>query len=310
VPWLAWVLATVIAYVVCAAFFIGADPWDPLADWGPIILLVSSLALGLLGGRWPVLLAPLALILLIPLNRHTEPALFPSTVYWLVAVCTALIALTIGVRALISRRRGPRADRRAAGAGVGLLCLTCALTAWGIYLDHRVVDHAPSNPLLIDERSGAHRGIAPGAPTGRVRRLLGPPADDSGAYTPHPLEADPGDLSGLHAMPSGQTWRYSTLVVFVSDGGVRAYLTSDPSAQTNTGVGIGDSLTIAERAYSNLDCGGVIGGSDAANPYSLACRGRLASGATISFGGDPIDNILVSMDSQPTGKPPISRRPG
>ncbi|MEJ7714503.1 MAG: hypothetical protein WKF40_01860 [Thermoleophilaceae bacterium] len=58
VRWLAWVLAAVVAYVVCAAFYIGADPWDPLADWGPVLLIGSSLALGLLGGRWPLVLDP------------------------------------------------------------------------------------------------------------------------------------------------------------------------------------------------------------------------------------------------------------
>ena len=307
VRWLAWVLAAVVAYVVCAAFYIGADPWDPLADWGPVLLIGSSLALGLLGGRWPLVLVPLALIPLMPLSRASEPLNFSSSAAKeLIAFLAVLIALPIGVRAL-TRRRGPRADRRAAGAGAALLCLTSAVTGWAIYLDHRVVDRVPSSPLLIDEHSGAYRGVAPGDPTGRVRRLLGPPADDSGEYIPYPLRAEAGDITG-GGVPAGQTWRYPTLVVFASEGRVPAYLTTDPSAQTPAGVGIGDSLKIAKRAYSNLSCGGVIGGSDAVNPYALACRGWLEGGATISFGGDPIDNILVRNDPEPPRNPPIRRR--
>jgi len=300
-------LAAVVAYVASAAFVIGADPWDPLADWGWGILLASSVAIGLAGGRWPMLLAPLALVPLAPLNRMTEPHLFISSgVYWAAGMSAALVAVGIGLRVLV-RRYGERGDRRAACTGVGLICLASALTGWGIYLDHRVVDREPSDPLLIDDRSGTYRGIAPGEPTGRVRRLLGRPSPDSGAYNPYPLQVDRGDLSGVHALPAGNTWRYPTLVVFAAEDRVRAYLTTDPSAQTAAGVGIGDSLAIATRAYPNLDCSGVIGGSDAVNPYSLKCHGWLAGGASISFGGDPIDNILISKDDPPSaGELPIS----
>lgn len=293
--WPAWVLAAAVVYVVCAAFYIGADPWDPLADWGPVILIVNSLALGLAGGRLLVLLAPLALIPIFPLSRASEPLAFSSSAAKeLIAFLAVLIALGIGGRAL-TRRRGSRADRRTAGAGVALLGLTSAVTGWGIYLDHRVVDQVPSEPLLIDERSGAYRGIAPGSPTGRVLRLLGPPADSTG-YVPHPLETEAGDTSGLPALPAEQTWRYPTLVVSTSEGRVRGYLTTDPSAQTPAGVGIGDSLAIAERAYSDLDCGGQLGGSDAVNPSALACHRQLAGGGQISFAGDPIDSIQVFDD--------------
>ena len=283
--------------MVCAAFYIGADPWDPLADWGPVLLIGSSLGLGLLGGRWPVVLVPLALIPLIPLSRASEPLSFSSSAAKvLIAFLAVLIALPIGVRAL-TRRRGPRADRRAAGAGAALLCLTSAVAGWGIYLDHRVVDRVPSSPRLIDERKGgAYRGIAPGDRAGRVRRLLGPPAANSGEYIPYPLEVEPGDLSAPLSIPGSQTWRYSMLVVFASEDRVRGYLTTDPSAQTPAGVGIGDSLAIAKRAYSNLSCSGVLGGSDAVNPYALACQGKLAGGGQISFAGDPIDNIGVFED--------------
>jgi CHASE2 domain-containing sensor protein len=48
---LGWALAAVAAYVSCAAFFIGADEWDPLAGWGFGILLANSLVIGLVGGR-------------------------------------------------------------------------------------------------------------------------------------------------------------------------------------------------------------------------------------------------------------------
>ncbi len=100
----ALLIAALAAYVACAGFVIASDLWDPLAGWGRGILIANSLALGL-AGRWPMLLAPLALIPLAPLNRTSEPELFTFWVYWLVGICTVLVALGIGLRAL-ARRRG------------------------------------------------------------------------------------------------------------------------------------------------------------------------------------------------------------
>ncbi len=289
-----WILAALAAYVGCAAFFIGADPWDPLSASGGGILLVSSVAVGLVGGRWWMPAAALSLVALAPLTRTPQPLLFFAlAVPFFVVVCAVLIALAVGLRAYV-RRRSPEAERRVAFAGLGLLALVVALTGFGIYLDHRAVDRAPARPLLVDERTGAFRGIAPGMPAARARQLLGEPAPDQEAFAPTPLGADPGDVSGPSSLPAWQTWRYRRLVVFTSDGRVRGYLTTDPSAQTAPGAGVGDSLEVVKGHYSHLDCYGVTLGGDAVNPSYLACQGPIASGDQIFFGGDPVDSIWVS----------------
>ncbi len=111
-------------------------------------------------------------------------------------------------------------------------------------------------------------------------------------------------------MPLSEVWRYRELVVFVAGGRVLAYLTTDRSAQTAAGVGVGDSLAIAERAYAGLDCFGVTLGSDAVKPSYPACEGTLRSGDRLWFGGDPIDSIWV-LENGPTawqgGSPIVPR---
>ena len=105
--------AAVAAYVSCAAFFIGADEWDPLASWGLGILLVSAVAIGLVGGRWRMLFAALTVVALAPLTTADEPPLFFALVVpVLLIVCAALIALGVWLRMRI-RRRGAAAERRA-----------------------------------------------------------------------------------------------------------------------------------------------------------------------------------------------------
>lgn len=267
-----WLFPALAAYVCSAAFFIGADAWDPLAEWGFGILLANSVAIGLVGGRWWMLFTPLSLIALAPLTRATEPPIFFAlAVPALLILSAALIALGVGVRKR-RRRRGAEAERHAADVGLGLLVLALAATGWGIFLDHRVVDRVPSRPVLVDERTGAYRGIAPGAAAARVRRLFGEPVVDSGNYVPRPLAARPKEVSSPGSLPGWQPWRYKKLVVFISGGEVRGYLTTERSAQTQMGVGVGDSLTLAKRRHPGLECDGVTLGSDAVNPSTRRAR--------------------------------------
>ncbi len=279
-------------------------------------MFANSIAIGLAGQRWPVLLAPLALVALVPLNgalltqeaplltqeapgaRFTEDDLAKAFWYGVVGICAVLVVLGIGLRAL-ARGRGARADRRAGGVGLALICLTSALTGWGIYLDLRVVDRTPSTPLLIDHRNGTFRGIAPGIAASRVRSLFGRPVLGDEDRAAAPLGQDPGDISGSPSLRFSEAWRYRELVVFVTGGRVLSYLTTDRSAQTAAGVGIGDSLVIAERAYPGLDCSGMTLGHDAVRPSYLVCEGALPSGVRVWFGGDPIDSIWVLSIGSP-----------
>lgn len=294
----------------CAAFIIGADPWDPLADWGVLILPPSAFALGLISGRWRMLLAALALLALGPLNRGEEPDIFAFLVVPMLCVeCCAAIAAGVGVRRVMGRRRA-RAVPRLGTAGLAIMGLAIALTAWGVYLDQRVVDRTPSRPLLVDERTGAYRGVAPGTRVAQVVSLFGRPVPGSDDLGPSPLGAGAAELSGPSSLSVTQSWRYRDLAVLHARGTVRGYLTTDPRAETAAGVGIGDSLTIARRAYAGLECGGQTIGSDASNPAYLACSGRLPGGDEIWFGGDPIDSIWVLQGSEDltAGSPPLRRR--
>ena len=155
-------LAALATYVCCTAFFIGADEWDPLAGWGFPVLLANSLAIGLVGGRWWLLLAALTLIALAPLTHATEPLLFFSLALpVLVVLSVALIGLGVWMRRR-TRRRGAEAERRAAYVGLGVLAVGMAITGWAIYLDHRVVDHVPSRPVSARVAIGAsHPGLRP-----------------------------------------------------------------------------------------------------------------------------------------------------
>ncbi len=290
---LAWVLAALGAYLCCAAFFIGADAWDPLRRWGLAILLANSVAIGLVGGRWWLLLAAFGLIALVPLLTTQEPVFYAVALPVFVLVSAALIALGVAVRGA-ERRRSAETERRAVHVGFGILAFAVAVTGWGIYLDHRFVDRSPSRPLLVDERTGGYRGIAPGAPAARARRIFGEPVIDSSDYAPRPLDTEPSQVSGPRSRPGDwQPWRYEKLVVFASGGRIRGYLTTDRSAQTQTRVGVGDSLVLAERRQPGLVCDGVTLGSDAVIPSYPACQGPLSSGHWIFFGGDPIDSIWV-----------------
>lgn len=283
-----------IVFVVCAAFVLGADPWDPLAGWGLAVVLATAMTTGLTWGRMRALLVVLALVPLSLLNRATEPAVFYALALpALIVMCAVLIAVGVGLSALIARR-SDSADRVLRAGGIAIACVATALTAWGFYLDQRVVDRSPANSVIVDQRTGAFRGVQPGDKADRARRLFGEPVLGSSNRSPSPLGQDTTELSGPSSSPADwRPWRYQKLVVIVSRGRVRGYATTDRSAQTAAGVGVGDSLVIAERAYTNLDCSGVQLGSDAENPQYLACQGRLPSGDEIWFGGDPIDSIWV-----------------
>lgn len=289
------------AFVVCAAFFLGADPWDPLAGWGWATTLAAALALGLVVGRWTVLAAVLVLLPLATLNRTGEPGLLLVVALpVLVAACAIVMCAGLAVRSLVPRS-GARYAALAAGALAGG---AVAATAWGAYLDRRVVDRHPSQPVLVDDRSGALHGIVPGSSLTRARRVLGRGVVGSDDREASPLGVDAGGLSGPSSVPDWQTLRLHDLAILHTGDTVRGYVITDRSAQTQAGVGIGDSLVVARRRYANLACAGVTLGSDAARPDYLACVGRMRSGDELFFGGDPIDSIWVLQHAPGDGLPP------
>jgi hypothetical protein len=84
--------------------------------------------------------------------------------------------------------------------------------------------------------------------------------------------------------------RYDVVSFAIDRGNVCSVIVTEKRASTLRGVGIGDPLRVAKRAYPWFDCG---------IPYGYggvvpACAGRTAWGVNIWFGGHPIDVIEVN----------------
>jgi hypothetical protein len=109
-------LGAIGAYVLCASFWIGANPWEPLArelGWG--VVLGGSLAVGLFIGRFKALLAVLVLIPVFVLSGVRDPlALLVAPVVLLIFAFAIALG---GWRLSVGRPHPHRADahrRRAA----------------------------------------------------------------------------------------------------------------------------------------------------------------------------------------------------
>jgi hypothetical protein len=216
-------------------------------------------------------------------------------------IAALLIALGVGARRLASQRRDGL-EPWVLRLGAAVLGVAVITTAIGVYLDHRVVDGSPKHPVLLDERIPTYRGVRLGMSVDRLEHILGRPKRQG----PHPES----DESGPSSFPVWRELHYDQLVVFVARERVKGFFTTAADAETRARVGVGDSLTIASRMYANLDCFGVIVGSDASNPDYLACDGLLPSRSVIWFGGDPIDSIWVTVNggADHVDPPPITRR--
>jgi hypothetical protein len=189
-----------------------------------------------------------------------------------------------------------RARRRAATAGAVLLACAVAGTAWGVYLDHRVVDRSPERPVLVDERTTAHRGIRVGMETAEVRRVLPNPVVGSELA---PLGPDDDEIGGPTSITDVDEngFRYRDLVVMLDGPRVTGYVTTDDDAQTRTGVGVGDSLELAKRRYRNLGCDEATF-HDSNTPEYPFCEGDLGRDVALFISGDPIDSLWVYREPE------------
>ncbi len=292
-PCLTGAAFAVALYALVAGAVLAADLWDPLADWGPSVITLASLALGLLVGRWraaafAAFLLPLALL---------GPRDHPLALFFLAVIGVpfeaAVVAAGVGLRKALDRRQamaGKLLGATAMGAAL-------ALVGYGVYLDARVVDESPSAPLLLDEQTGAYRGLQTGASLDRLQSLFGPGTPGDPNRVPSPLEVGPTEVSGPPFLPADlTTLRYPDLAVLVQGGRVRGYVTTAEDAETRAGVGVGDSLSVAKQRYAGLACGVKDLGHDQPYPAYPQCFGRLPTGETLSFGGDPIDSLWVIAD--------------
>ena len=288
-------LWAVAALALAVGFFVGADPWDPLAGaLGFAAVAAAAFGVGLVAGSWKAPLAALLFVPLAPLNRAEEPALYISIgIPALIFAAAVVIALGVGVRKLFDARRRSEFERRLRHAGACLSVAAIIATGWGVYLDHRVVDRSPRHPRLVDDSRGTFGRIRLGMSIERVRRLLGPGKPGNPDWAPAPVGMDPNALSGPGSMRDYRELRYRDLVVFARKGIVRGFVTTARDAQTQSGVGIGDSLAVAEQRYGDINCSGVLTGSDSSNPSYRGCQRPLAGGGAIWFGGDPIDSLWI-----------------
>jgi hypothetical protein len=141
----------------------------------------------------------------------------------------------------------------------------------------------------IDERNGAFRGIRIGADTSSLERLPGECRDsdnDTSCGEGHSGTTEP------HTLPGEWHWRnYPGVTYYTSPGLVEGFRVSQPGSATIGGIEVGDPLDAARHAYPGMTCDVVHYQDSTGGPY---CRLELSTKLALSFGGDPIDSIMVA----------------
>jgi hypothetical protein len=309
------VLSAVVVLVAGSYLLVSADPWDPLAGrLGLGAWAVGAFAVGLVAQgterRGAVVLGAVlpavAIAASLPFSRAEEPFTWGFFMLPLLGVGGAALVLVAAVVARSLRRDGRPA--RAVGA-VELTATVLAACAfgYGVWSDQRVIDRHPGRPSTIDDVRGTFRGVGPGDPSSVLRRRLGAPvvARIPAVGFGTPLGESRGDFVGPSGSSGEVTWRYRGLAVVTDRERAEQLVVTDAAAQTPAGVGVGDSLAVASRAYRHLVCDGEITGSDASNPEYPTCSGHLAGRHGITFYGDPIESI--SLEGGASG-PRVRRR--
>jgi hypothetical protein len=154
-----------------------------------------------------------------------------------------------------------------------------------------IVSVTPRHPELVDLRgAGAFRGVHLGELTVGVVRTLGAPTGyATSASTTQPsagaeLPGGPADAVSLS---------YTDLAVYTRDDRVVWIVVTSPDAQTRRGIGVGDSLAVARRAYPLLRCDPHDSSTDEGPTGPPICRERVRQGLNIELIGDPIDTMVV-----------------
>jgi hypothetical protein len=290
-------VAAAYCLLIGAAFDDWLRPLGAVEDKYLYFFAAGHLGIGLLIRRWRVAALALLIAPMTVFSDSGEPIV--AFLAWIFGIPTAAATLAIGVaigKALT--QRAPAARRWLAPvplAGTVLVAVGVLPFALAGYRRAWPRDVSPAHPIMVDELRAAYERVRFGDPASRVRRLFGRPGGDPGNSSP--LGSD------FYADGGPSTWRppgrqardgalrYRGRAFLASDDRIYGFVITDRRAQTNKGVGIGDSLKIAKRLYPQMRCDVVNEGTE----YTAfpACRGRIAPNRYLGFGQDPIRTITL-----------------
>ena len=153
---------------------------------------------------------------------------------------------------------------------------------------------------LVDDRSGAYRGVRVGDKERRVIRLFGKPEGGDGVA---PAGQTPAEAGVPTFLPGpADLLKYEDVVFLLYDRRVYAFMVTEKGARTTRRVAIGDELDAARRAY-RLSCTRVAGGESpfSGQEFYPSCRTTVSKrGLRMWFGRDPIRSVtIVSLRHAP-----------
>lgn len=254
------VCVAVGAYAGGIALIVGGY-FDPAAvpALSAASVLGLVLALGLIVGRWAVL--PLGAAAGFWASHNLwEP--FAATVFVVVGMAAVgLLALVVFVH--------QRVPARAVRVGRALLALVLLTFVWAGYRQLSPLDVEPSRPWLVDVGRGTAGQLALGESLVVAREHLGPVTD---------AEA-PADSPGFEEHGAITLWFNDQNAITGVELQTRAYQTLD-------GVGVGDSMEHARRAYGGFVC-------DRSERGEVECAGRQAA-HILMLVGNPIRDMEIS----------------
>jgi hypothetical protein len=164
--------------------------------------------------------------------------------------------------------------------------------------------HAPPRAKFtrIDEIKGADGPVAIGDRSADVHSSFGKatPAAPNEPITPTGAPQyfrGPGTIflqDTYAAKPKSEpTFRYADVSFFLVGDRVAGFMITSPGARTRANVGVGSPLDRVRAAY-RLRCG-TANASNGERDHFPACTGRVAPRRYIWFGGDPVENITMSI---------------
>jgi hypothetical protein len=163
---------------------------------------------------------------------------------------------------------------------------------------------------LVDDRSGAYRGVQMGDSVEEVSRVLGEPSREPGFA---PADNSPAEVGVPQSIPApgpsaSPLLKYEDVAFLVGPRGVYAFIVTADEAATTRGIAIGDGMEKARTAY-DVSCIDVAGGESlvgGGQEFYPSCGATLDGRLRVWFGRDPIRSItLLSVEH---ARPPLIRK--